>query len=342
MRQIRVLVVEDSLVFRELLVKNLNEDPAIKVVAAVRDPYEARDAILEHKPDVMTLDLELPRMNGIDFLKKLMPQYPLPVVVISSLSEKVFDALNAGAVDFVAKPANATRAQIEAFVRNELPVKIKVASIAKVSRWKKSPIELKGQSLEGKSKDLVVAIGSSTGGTEAIAAILKEFSTDIPGVVIVQHMPPKFTEMYADRLNNQCQVRVKEAKSGDIVCPGQVLIAPGGDAHMQLVKVNGNYQVVIKKGPKVNGHCPSVDVLFDSVAKVAGDRALGIILTGMGGDGAKGLLAMREAGARTIGQDESSCVVYGMPKVAFDIGAVEYQEKLSDIAKRTYALLSKM
>lgn len=342
MRQIRVLVVEDSLVFRELLVKNLNEDPAIKVVAAVRDPYEARDAILEHKPDVMTLDLELPRMNGIDFLKKLMPQYPLPVVVISSLSDKVFDALNAGAVDFVVKPSSANREQIAAFVKNELPVKIKVASIAKVSRWKKSPIELKGQSLEGKNKDIVVAIGSSTGGTEAIAAILKDFGTDIPGVVIVQHMPPKFTEMYAERLNNQCQVCVKEAKSGDIVQPGQVLIAPGGDAHMQLVKVNGTYQVIIKKGPKVNGHCPSVDVLFDSVAKVAGDRALGIILTGMGGDGAKGLLAMREAGARTIGQDESSCVVYGMPKVAYDIGAVEYQDKLSDIAKRTYSLLSKM
>lgn len=342
MRQIRVLVVEDSLVFRELLVKNLNEDPAIKVVAAVRDPYEARDAILEHKPDVMTLDLELPRMNGIDFLKKLMPQYPLPVVVISSLSDKVFDALNAGAVDFVAKPSSANRAQIEAFVRNELPVKIKVASIAKVSRWKKAPIELKGQSLDGKNKDFVIAMGSSTGGTEAIATILKDFGTDIPGVVIVQHMPPKFTAMFAERLNNQCQVCVKEAKSGDIVQPGQVLIAPGGDAHMQLVKVNGTYQVIIKKGPRVNGHCPSVDVLFDSVAKVAGDRALGIILTGMGGDGAKGLLAMREAGARTIGQDESSCVVYGMPKVAYGIGAVEYQEKLSDIAKRTYSLLSKM
>ena len=290
----------------------------------------------------MTLDLELPRMNGIDFLKKLMPQYPLPVVVISSLSDKVFDALNAGAVDFVAKPSNASRAQLESFVRNELPVKIKVASIAKVSRWKKSSIELYEPSLGVKNKDLIIAIGASTGGTEAIATILKDFGTNIPGVVIVQHMPPKFTAMYAERLNNQCQVCVKEAKSGDIVQPGQVLIAPGGDAHMQLVKVNGTYQVIIKKGPRVSGHCPSVDVLFDSVAKVAGDRALGIILTGMGGDGAKGLLAMREAGARTIGQDESSCVVYGMPKVAYGIGAVEYQEKLSDIAKKTYSLLSKM
>ncbi len=343
MRKIRVLVVEDSLVFRELLVKNLNADPGIEVVAAARDPYEARDAILKHQPDVMTLDLELPKMGGLDFLKKLMPQYPLPVVVISSLSEKVFDAMNAGAVDFVAKPSGTGREQIEAFIRNELPVKIKVASIARVGRWKKAPIEDVGQIIEGNNKkDLIVAIGASTGGTEAIATILKEFKQDIPGVVIVQHMPPKFTEIYAGRLNDKCRVCVKEAKAGDLVRPGQVLIAPGGDAHMQLVKVNGVYQVALKKSEKVNGHCPSVDVLFDSVAKVAGDKALGIILTGMGGDGAKGLLAMRKAGAKTIGQDESTCVVYGMPKVAYEIGAVEYQEKLPDIARKTYSLLSKM
>lgn len=342
MRQIRVLVVEDSLLFRSLLVQTLNADPAITVVAEARDPFEARDAIVKHQPDVMTLDVELPRMSGIEFLRKLMPQYPLPVVVISSLSDKVFDALNAGAVDFVAKPVGATRAQLEEFMKNELLVKIKVASIAKVSSWKKPVIAQPDQPLSTNNKDLVVAIGASTGGTEAIAAVLKEFDTDIPGVVIVQHMPPGFTEMYANRLNDQCRVRVKEAKTGDIVLPGQVLIAPGGDSHMQLVKMNGNYQVVIKPGPKVNGHCPSVDVLFQSVAETVGRRALGIILTGMGGDGAKGLLAMRQAGARTIGQDESSCVVYGMPKVAYEMGAVEYQEKLPDIAKRTYAVLSKM
>lgn len=342
MRQIRVLVVEDSLVFRELLVQTLNADPAITVVATARDPFEARDAIVEYKPDVMTLDIELPRMNGIEFLRKLMPQYPLPVVVISSLSDKVFDALNAGAVDFVAKPSGASRAQLEAFMKNELTVKIKVASIAKVSSWKKTPVEELEQQLTTSNRDLVVAIGASTGGTEAIASILKEFDTDIPGVVIVQHMPAGFTEMYANRLNDQCRVRVKEAKTGDIVLPGQVLLAPGGDSHMQLVKMNGNYQVVIKPGPKVNGHCPSVDVLFQSVADIVGNRALGIILTGMGGDGAKGLLAMRQAGARTIGQDESTCIVYGMPKVAYEMGAVEYQEKLSDIAKRTYSVLSKM
>ena len=341
MRKIRVLVVEDSLLFRELLVKSLNADPGITVVATARDPYEARDAIIEHRPDVMTLDIELPRMDGIEFLKRLMPQHPLPVVVISSLSNKVFEAMNAGAVEFVAKPVNASKAQLEAFMKNDLAVKIKIASIAKVGGWKKQALEMPGEPLSG-IKDNIVAIGASTGGTEAIATVLKEFDTDIPGVVVVQHMPPGFTEMYANRLNEQCRVRVKEAKTGDVVLPGQVLIAPGGDAHMKVIKKDGVYQVVIRQGPKVNGHCPSVDVLFESVAAVARDKALGIILTGMGGDGAKGLLAMRNAGARTIGQDESTCIVYGMPKVAYDIGAVEYQEKLPDIAKRTYGILSKM
>lgn len=346
MRPIRVLVVEDSLVFRELLVQNLNNDPAIEVVATAKDPFEARDAIIEHKPDVMTLDIELPKMSGIEFLQKLMPQYPLPVVVISALSDKVFDALNAGAVDFVAKPSVTGRAQLVDFIQNELLVKIKIASTAKISQIKQKAAAaqvLQGaQALTQKGSDLIVAIGASTGGTEAIFSVVKDFGPDIPGVVIVQHMPPGFTSMYAKRLDNQCRVQVKEARTGDRVLPGHVLIAPGGDEHMRLVKVNGVYQVEIKPGPRVNGHCPSVEVLFDSVAKVAGPKALGIILTGMGGDGAKGLLAMRKAGAHTIGQDESTCVVYGMPKVAYDIGAVEYQEKLQDIAKRTYAVLNKM
>ena len=343
MQPIKVLVVEDSIVFRELLVQNLNRDPAIQVVGTAKDPFEARDAILAYKPDVMTLDVELPRMNGIEFLRKLMPQYPLPVVVISSLSDKVFDALNAGAVDFVAKPAVSSRAQLEDFVKNELLVKIKIASTARISNIKKMVMAHEEQKLAaGKEKNLIVAIGASTGGTEAILAVVKEFGTDIPGIVVVQHMPPGFTEMYAKRLNDQCRIRVKEAQTGDRVLPGSMLIAPGGDMHMQLVKVNGVYQVECKRGPKVNGHCPSVEVLFESVAKVAGANAVGIILTGMGGDGAKGLLSMRKAGARTIGQDESTCVVYGMPKVAYDLGALEYQEKLSDIPNRTYALLNKM
>lgn len=342
MRPIRVLIVEDSIVFRELLVQNLKKDPAIEVVGTAKDPFEARDAILACKPDVMTLDVELPRMSGIEFLRKLMPQYPLPVVVISSLSDKVFDALNAGAVDFVAKPAVSSKTQLEDFIRNELLVKIKIASTAKISNIKKTVMAQEQQHLNVKGQDLVVAIGASTGGTEAIFDVVKNYGTDIPGIVVVQHMPPGFTKMYAKRLNDQCRIRAKEAETGDRVMPGTLLLAPGGDRHMRLVKVNGVYQVEIKGGPRVNGHCPSVDVLFDSVAKVAGPKAVGIILTGMGGDGAKGLLQMRKAGARTIGQDESTCVVYGMPKVAYDLGAVEYQDKLLDIAKRTYALLNKM
>ncbi len=344
MRPIKVLIVEDSIVFRELLVQNLSRDPAIQVVGTARDPFEARDAILEKKPDVMTLDVELPRMSGIEFLRKLMPQYPLPVVVISSLSDKVFDALNAGAVDFVAKPAVSSRVQLEEFIRNELLVKIKIASTAKIGNIKRKVMaqEQDVHRLSTRRNNLIVAIGASTGGTEAIFAVAKEYGTDIPGIVVVQHMPPGFTSMYAKRLNDQCRIQVKEAQTGDRVMPGHMLIAPGGDQQMRLLKVNGVYQVECRKGPRVNGHCPSVDVLFDSVAKCAGPDAVGIILTGMGGDGAKGLLAMRKAGARTIGQDESTCVVYGMPKVAYDLGAVEYQEKLTQIAGRTYALLNKM
>lgn len=342
MRPIRVLVVEDSMVFRELLVRILDKDPGIQVVGTAKDPFEARDAILQYRPDVMTLDVELPRMNGIEFLRKLMPQYPLPVVVISSLSDKVFDAMNAGAVDFVAKPTVTDRKQLESFVQNELLVKIKIASTAKISNIKRKLVEQETHSFSASGKNLVIAIGASTGGTEAIFAVLKEYGADLPGIVIVQHMPAGFTQMYAKRLDNQCRVRVKEAETGDRVLPGTALIAPGGDKHMHLVKVNGAYQVEIKAGPKVNGHCPSVDVLFNSVAKTAGSNALGIILTGMGGDGAKGLLAMRQAGARTIGQDESTCVVYGMPMVAYEMGAVEYQEKLQDIAKKTYSVLNRM
>ena len=343
MLPIKVLVVEDSIVFRELLVQNLSRDPAIRVVGTARDPYEARDAILALKPDVMTLDVELPRMNGIEFLRKLIPQYPLPVVVISSLSDKVFDAMSAGAVDFVAKPAVSSRKQLEDFIKNELLVKIKIASGAKIGNIKRTVMmNQEEQRPSVKRGNLIVDIGASTGGTEATSAVVRQYGPDIPGIVCVQHMPPGFTQMYAKRLDNECRFQVKEAETGDRVLPGRMLIAPGGDRHMHLVKVGTGYQVEIKAGPKVNGHCPSVDVLFDSVAKAAGADALGIILTGMGGDGAKGLLAMRKAGARTIGQDESTCVVYGMPKVAYDLGAVEYQEKLSDIAGRTYALLNKM
>ncbi len=342
MNPIKVLVVEDSLLFRELLVQGLSKDPGIQVVGTANDPFEAMDAILKYHPDVMTLDVELPRMNGIEFLRRLMPRHPLPVVVITSFSDTVFDAMNAGAVDFVAKPVVSERKQLESFIRNELLVKIKIASTARISRIKQHAVHQAAESFKSPGKNLVIAIGASTGGTEAISSVLKDYGADLPGIVVVQHMPPGFTDFYAQRLDSQCRMRVKEAQTGDRVLPGTALIAPGGNTHMYLAKVNGTYQVEIKEGPKVNGHCPSVDVLFESVARAAGSNALGIILTGMGGDGAKGLLAMRKAGARTIGQDESTCVVYGMPKVAYELGAVEFQEKLSDIPKKTYAVLNTM
>lgn len=330
------------MLFRELLVQNLNKDDGIEVVAAAGDPFEARDMIMKYQPDVMTLDIEMPRMDGIEFLQKLMPQYPLPVVMISSLSDRVFDAMNAGAVEFVAKPTVSNRQEIEEFIRTELPIKIKIASIAKVHRRRKNNENanvLQVQKTSGKCE--LIAIGASTGGTEAIAEVLQNLHKDVPGIVVVQHMPAGFTELYANRLSERCELEVREAKNGDIVRPGLVLLAPGGDRHMELIRQDNMYKIVLKRAPKVNGHCPSVDVLFSSVAKHTKGNALGVILTGMGGDGAKGLLEMRNAGSHTIGQDETTCIVYGMPKVAYELGAVEYQEKLPEIAKKIYYVINK-
>ena len=341
MRKIKVLVVEDSILFQRLLADNLNKDPMIEVIAVASNPYEARDEIVKQKPDVMTLDLEMPRMGGLEFLRKLMPQVPIPTVVISSLSDKVFDAIRAGAVDFVAKPSGMDRAAVESFIKNELAIKVKIASTCKVDKFKKVKPEYHHEGMiNSAGKNKVIAIGASTGGTEAIFDVVSKFDKDIPGVVVVQHMPPGFTQMYANRLNNQCKVVVKEAEDGDKVVAGQVLIAPG-DKQMRLKKVAGGYQVECYFGEKVSGHCPSVDVLFESVAEHAGKDAIGIMLTGMGRDGAAGLLRMRQAGAETIGQNQASCVVYGMPREAFNCGAVMYQENLDNIADRVYRLLEK-
>lgn len=339
MRKIKVLIVEDSLLFQRLLVDNLSKDPMIEIMGVAKDPYEARDLIVKQKPDVMTLDLEMPRMGGLEFLRKLMPQVPIPTIVITSLSDKVFDAIRAGAVDFVAKPSGKDRKQIESFIQQELVTKVKIASTVKVDKLKKvKPEYHHASSVNLSAGNKVIAIGASTGGTEAIYDVISKFEQDIPGVVIVQHMPPGFTNMYANRLNNQCKVVVKEAEDGDKVVPGQVLIAPG-DKHMRLRKKGGSYVVECKTGEKVSGHCPSVDVLFQSVAETAGKDAIGVILTGMGRDGAAGLLQMRNAGALTVGQDQASCVVYGMPKEAFNCGAVMYQENIDNIADRVYRLL---
>lgn len=337
-KKLRVLIVDDSRLFREVLAQRISQDPLLEVVATAADPYIARDKILEFAPDIMTLDVEMPRMNGIEFLKRLIPQYPIPVVVVSAVSQNVFDALNAGAVDFVTKPDCQSERGIESFV-NELIVKIKVASMAKIGHSKGSePIAThKG----GKSlikQHCMIAIGASTGGTEALARVLKEFPKNMPGTVVVQHMPPVFTSLFATRLNNSCQVEVKEAQTGDMVLPGRVLIAPG-DHHMRLKKVHNHYMVECFQGDRVNGHCPAVDVLFDSVAQHVGKNAIGVILTGMGSDGAKGLLNLREAGANTLGQDENSSVVYGMPKAAFALGAVQEQVSIDLMSRKIYALV---
>lgn len=337
-RKIKVLVVDDSLIYRETLAKGIAQDLAIEVVGTAADPFQARDKILELEPDVITLDVEMPRMSGIEFLKRLMPQYPLPVVVVSSVSSNVFDALNAGAVDFVTKPDYREGKGIGALI-NELIIKIKIASTAKVGHLKRdiSNDYVSGKINSSRNKT-VIAIGASTGGTEAVYNIIRMFPRNMTGTVIVQHMPPVFTRMFAERLNNSCLMEVKEAQSGDMIVQGRVLIAPG-DKHMRIKSTATGYMVECFQGEKVNGHCPSVDVLFNSVAKLAGKNSVGVILTGMGYDGAKGLLAMRKNGAITIGQDEQSSVVYGMPKVAFDIGAVQEQITLDRIAQKIYSLV---
>lgn len=338
LRKIRVLVVDDSLLFREVLSIGIASDPNIEVVAKASDPFDARNKIIEFEPDVMTCDVEMPQMNGIEFIRRLLPQYPLPVIVVSTVREAVFDAMNAGAVDFIGKPDVQSAKSVENFI-NELIAKIKIAVNAKVSIPKK---ELHGDF----NNDLklhtnkIIAIGASTGGTEAIFNVLKQLPKNIPGIVIVQHIPPVFSRMFAERLNNSTKLSVKEAETGDYVEHGKVLIAPGNQ-HMKIKKVGSRFKIEVFQGDKVNGHCPSVDVLFESVAKECGREAIGVILTGMGYDGAKGLLSMKQKGARTIGQDEKSCVVYGMPRVAFNIGAVEKQAALEDIPKLIYSMFNR-
>lgn len=337
-KRIRVLVVDDSLIFREGLARGLSADASIEVVATASDAYTARDRIIEFKPDVMTLDVEMPNMNGIEFLRRLMPQYPIPVVVVSSVNESVFDALNAGAVDFVGKPGIGEGKGLDSLL-NELIIKIKIASCARVGHHKREIPTASSRATESAANASIIAIGASTGGTEAIAYILKALPRNMPGIVIVQHMPPVFTRMYAERLNEQCLLEIREAQDGDRIAPGRVLIA-AGDFHMRIRKSAQIYSVECYQGDKVNGHCPSVDVLFFSVAEQVGARSIGVILTGMGNDGAKGLLAMQRKGAYTIGQDEDSSVVYGMPRAAFELGAVNKQipltliphEILSDIS----------
>ncbi len=334
-KKIKVLIVDDSLLFREVLSRSISADPLLEVVASATDPYDARDKIIRYSPDVMTCDVEMPKMNGIEFIRQLLPQYPLPVVVVSSVSYAVFDAMNAGAIDFVTKPTKKDASSIEKFI-DELISKIKVAANAKVTAADKPEAAniASHYRLDDKS---IIAMGASTGGTEALYNILTSLPAQMPGIVIVQHIPPLFSRMFAERLNDNTRLNVKEADNGDWVEPGKVLIAPG-DQHMSIKKIGNKYKVNVYKGEKVSGHCPSVDVMFDSVATAAGKNAIGVILTGMGSDGAKGLLNMRQMGAKTIGQNESSSVVYGMPRVAFEIGAVEKVAPLQKIPQLLFSL----
>jgi two-component system chemotaxis response regulator CheB len=348
LRKIRVLVIDDSALVRDILEKGLSADPGIEVVGKAADVYIARDKIVFLKPDVLTLDIEMPRMDGVEFLKRLMPQYPLPVVIVSSMtregSQVTIDALQAGAVDFVLKPSGNLGTSLTGMM-NELIEKIKVASSADISKWKKidyrenAPVKslkiLKG------STDKVIAIGASTGGTVAITKIVQEFPADTPGIVVVQHMPPVFTKMFAESLNKTSRMEIKEAENGDRIIRGRVLIAPG-DYHMEVYRSGGRYYVECNQKEKVNLHRPSVDVLFESVAMNAGENSIGIILTGMGRDGAKGLLSIRKSGGMTLAQDEETSVVFGMPREAFLNGGAEKLVPLTDIPSCTIDMLSRM
>jgi len=341
MPKIRVLIIDDSLFFRTFLAQKLTGDTSIELVGSFGDPVEASKNIRLLNPDVIVCDMEMPKMRGNEFLRTILPKHPnVKAVMMSSLSGNVFDAMQAGAIDFVAKPRSQPGYGDDQFIQDFVQT-IRIAAAAHIIKPAAAPARpsvpaqtaISGMqpSVAGATSKSVIAIGASTGGTEAIIAVIKDFPANSPGVVIVQHMPPVFTKMYAERVDKICAMRVSEAQNGDRVERGTILIAPGGDQQMYLRQDASGYYVYLAHGAKVSGHCPSVDVLFNSVASVAGRNAVGVLLTGMGADGAKGLTDMRKAGAHTIGQDEASCVVYGMPMVAYNMGGVVEQLPLNSI-----------
>ncbi|MCL1804948.1 MAG: chemotaxis response regulator protein-glutamate methylesterase [Clostridiales bacterium] len=340
---IKVLVVDDSLLFRMKMESSLNEDPGIRVVGTAAGADEAMQKITQLKPDVLTLDVEMPRMNGIDFLKMLLPRHPLPVLVISSRADFALDAVEAGALDFEKKPAVNAPGDLDLFF-DTIRGKIKAIYRSKV-RGARAPLaphaRVLGNPSMFKNQRAVVAIGASTGGTEAIIQVVKDLPASTPGVVIVQHMPPGFTRMYAERLDKICNMTAKEAADGDRVETGLILLG-AGEYHLTLKRDVKGYYVRSQKGEKVSGHCPSVDVLFQSCAEEAGGNSIGVILTGMGADGARGLTMMHDKGAYTIGQDQESCVVYGMPMEAYKRGGVTRQLPLSQIGQEILSQLSRM
>jgi two-component system chemotaxis response regulator CheB len=352
-RPVKVLIVDDSAVVRQLLSRELARYPRIQVVGTAADPYIARDKISTLAPDVLTLDIEMPRMDGLTFLRKLMAHHPMPVIVVSSLTgagtKTAIEALAAGAVDVVCKPGSAYT------IENLSPILAeKVLSAAKARVKVRAPDAEAPHAIQesavrpaivapqrlsmAATTDQVIALGASTGGVQALTEVLTALPATAPGTVVVQHMPARFTASFAERLNSACAVTVKEAEDGDTVMPGRVLIAPGG-LHMRLRRSGARYYVEVIDGPEVHHQKPSVEVLFDSVAKYAGANAVGAILTGMGADGATGLLNMRKAGARTIAQDEASSIVFGMPMEAIKCGAAERVLPLSEIARNLMSLV---
>ncbi|MCK6469490.1 MAG: chemotaxis response regulator protein-glutamate methylesterase [Candidatus Brocadia sinica] len=351
-KKIKVLIVDDSAVVRKILSTGLSKDHGIEVVGTAADPFIARDKIINLKPDVITLDVEMPRMDGISFLQRLMTYYPLPVIMVSSLTqtgcETTLKALEVGALDFVAKPSLDVSHTLNEIV-TELAEKIKESSNVKVK--KKEYFKSTGKNTITRhtetshalinSTHKIIAIGASTGGTEALKEVLMQMPPNAPGILIVQHMPQLFTKSFADRLNSLCSIEIREAKDGDSVIPGLALIAPG-NYHMELRRNGARYYITTNQEPPVRRHRPSVEVLFESVAKYAGSNAVGVIMTGMGDDGASGLLKMKESGAKTLAQDEESCVVFGMPKEAIKLGAVDTVVPLNKITPSILSLLTKM
>ncbi|WPC67880.1 chemotaxis response regulator protein-glutamate methylesterase [Rhodoferax ferrireducens] len=343
MSRIKVIVVDDSAVVRQVVAGLLADDPAIEVIAAVADPILAIARMKVQWPDVFVLDIEMPRMDGITFLKKIMAERPTPVVICSTLTEKgaqtSIAALSAGAVAIITKPKLGLK-QFLVDASDDLISAVKAAARANVKRLQVVEKLTADAILPARDRhdamlqttERVVALGTSTGGTQALEVVLTALPRVTPGIVIVQHMPEKFTAEFANRLNGLCQITVREAKNNDRVVPGRALIAPGGK-HMLLRRNGAQYSVEVMDGPLVNRHRPSVDVLFRSLARCAGANALGVIMTGMGDDGAAGLAEMRKAGARTLAQDEESCVVYGMPKEAVKRGGVERSVPLGAIAR---------
>ncbi|MEW6387523.1 MAG: chemotaxis response regulator protein-glutamate methylesterase [Thermodesulfobacteriota bacterium] len=326
MAKTKVLIVDDSAIVRKIFNDLIAQEPDLEVVGTAPDPYVARDKIVQYEPDVITLDIEMPRMDGLTFLKKLMHYYPLPVIIVSSLTQKgsqmAVEALEYGAIEVLAKPGGAFSV---GDLGKQLLGKIRAAARIKMEKRNDNspppPPPVKVAPLT-QTTNKIIAIGASTGGTEAIKEVLLRLPPNVPGVVIVQHMPPKFTTAFAERLNKMCALEVREAQDGDSVLTGRALIAPG-NYHMLLRRSGARYYVQVKDGPPVHHQRPSVDVLFNSTAQTAGANALGVILTGMGADGADGLLAMKDKGAYTIAQDEATCVVFGMPKEAIKKGAAQ-------------------